>query len=125
MPIKTNLKSMAPRRQQYAKKFKLVSGGYTNRKAWPEGEITVLPWDTDVDEWFVNAQEMGEQDLLGGVLERVVAWNGAEGTWDCPCHGSRFHRDGRVISGPAEKPLEQVEARWPEDFRSTTPDREA
>lgn len=77
MPIKTNLKSMAPRRQQYAKKFQLVSGGYTNRKAWPDGEITILPWDTDVDEWFVNAQEMGEQDLLGGVLERVVSWNGA------------------------------------------------
>ncbi|MFC5213618.1 FAD-dependent oxidoreductase [Streptomyces coerulescens] len=37
----------------------------------------------------------------------VVAFNRAEGAWECPCHGSRFGPDGQVLQGPAVRPLKK------------------
>jgi glycine/D-amino acid oxidase-like deaminating enzyme/nitrite reductase/ring-hydroxylating ferredoxin subunit len=39
----------------------------------------------------------------------LVAFNSAEKSWDCPCHGSRFDLAGQVIEGPAVRPLEEIE----------------
>ena len=38
----------------------------------------------------------------------TLRWNGAETSWDCPCHGSRFSRDGTVLQGPAVRDLQPV-----------------
>lgn len=38
---------------------------------------------------------------MGCVLKK----NKAEHTWDCPCHGSRFDKDGKLIDNPAMKNL--------------------
>lgn len=31
----------------------------------------------------------------------ALKWNPRERTWDCPCHGSRFTEDGKLIDNPA------------------------
>jgi glycine/D-amino acid oxidase-like deaminating enzyme/nitrite reductase/ring-hydroxylating ferredoxin subunit len=53
-----------------------------------------------------------------GVIHRVsskcshvwctVHFNSFERCWDCPCHGSHFDIDGRVLNAPATAPLEPV-----------------
>lgn len=35
--------------------------------------------------------------------------------FNCPCHGSKFDQDGRVLSGPAPRPLEWFEVKLAAD----------
>ena len=37
-----------------------------------------------------------------------IAHNQTDGSFDCPCHGSRFHLDGTVLHGPAAYPLSNL-----------------
>lgn len=38
-----------------------------------------------------------------------LSWNPEEGTWDCPCHGSRYDRKGKLLDGPSVKSLDPLE----------------
>ena len=32
----------------------------------------------------------------------ALHWNAEEESWDCPCHGSRFNKEGEIIDNPAQ-----------------------
>lgn len=59
---------------------------------------------------FINGVE-SMVNLLSPTTKRcshlgcALKWNKQEHTWDCPCHGSRFHENGRVINNPAAKDI--------------------
>jgi len=41
-------------------------------------------------------------------LKCAISFNGAEKTWDCQCHGSRFDVNGKILEGPAVYPLHKI-----------------
>jgi glycine/D-amino acid oxidase-like deaminating enzyme/nitrite reductase/ring-hydroxylating ferredoxin subunit len=72
----------------------------------PTGRGEVVEWEGE--RVAVYKDEGGRVFSCSAVCTHmgcIVQWNGAEKSWDCPCHGSRFNYDGRVIQGPANKDL--------------------
>lgn len=55
-----------------------------------------------------DAGTLHERSAVCPHLGCIVAWNAAEHTWDCPCHGSRFSKLGEVINGPANTGLARL-----------------
>ncbi|MBA2664663.1 MAG: FAD-dependent oxidoreductase [Bradymonadaceae bacterium] len=51
----------------------------------------------------IHRDESGELQAMSAVcphMKCIVAWNRAENTWDCPCHGARYAQDGSILEGP-------------------------
>ncbi|AZQ32691.1 FAD-dependent oxidoreductase [Streptomyces cyaneochromogenes] len=61
-------------------------------------------------QWAVHRDEKGRLQAVSARcthLGCIVAFNHAEQAWECPCHGSRFAPDGRILQGPAVRPLKK------------------
>ena len=72
------------------------------------GEVLIV----DGKKRAVYCDQHGKRTILSPICPHmgcVVAWNHAEKTWDCPCHGSRFAATGEMIAGPAESDLQPTE----------------
>jgi glycine/D-amino acid oxidase-like deaminating enzyme/nitrite reductase/ring-hydroxylating ferredoxin subunit len=87
---------------------RLVPGQVNSSDEVPPGQARVIRRGTDRTGVY--------RDEAGGVhavsmrcthLGCLVRFNGAERSWDCPCHGSRYDVDGNVLEGPAVAPLER------------------
>jgi glycine/D-amino acid oxidase-like deaminating enzyme/nitrite reductase/ring-hydroxylating ferredoxin subunit len=88
----------------------------------PQGEGGLV--EIDGQRVAAYREESGKLHALSPVcphLKCIVHWNHAERSWDCPCHGSRFHYDGSVIEGPALSPLKPFEASSEVDLTSPPP----
>lgn len=53
--------------------------------------------------------EVHERSAVCRHLGCIVNWNTMENTWDCPCHGSRYDAMGKVIQGPANSNLAEID----------------
>ncbi len=74
----------------------------------PRGQGKVV--SLEGDKLAIYRDEDGQLTMLSAVcphMKCLVHWNGAELSWDCPCHGSRFDIRGEVIEGPSCHALAQ------------------
>lgn len=85
-----------------------------------EGKVSNIPDNLDIQQGEAQVVEIqGERigafkddngklyfvDTTCTHMGCELNWNSAEKSWDCPCHGSRFTYDGKIIQGPAVEPL--------------------
>ena len=80
----------------------------------PGGSIRILP-NGAKDPLYVLALPASEYSVLSPICTHrgcTVDVKGA--SLVCPCHGSTYDREGRVLRGPAERPLERYSARMAE-----------
>lgn len=66
----------------------------------------------------IYRDDSGEWHAVSGTCTYsgcVLRWSGAGESWDCPCDGSRYARDGIVIDGPAQEDLPERPVPTPEN----------
>lgn len=83
----------------------LTSGEDEHRSMPPDSGAVIRRGLRKVAVYCDEAGNHHECSAVCPHLGCIVHWNGTEKTWDCPCHGSRFDKYGKVINGPANADL--------------------
>lgn len=80
-----------------------------------ESVLTVLPEGTD-QPVFVLTDSQGAYTALSSTCTHLgCTVEVGSSNLVCPCHGSTFDRQGRVLKGPAEEPLPRYQTRLTSD----------
>jgi len=90
-------------------KDKLFMEKITSLSEVNDGEGKVVKYEGE--SYALYKESKGKVHLLKSTCPHAkceVRWNGAELSWDCPCHGSRFGIDGKVLTAPSLKDLIKV-----------------
>ena len=87
-----------------------------SRQLWKPGRIPLeeLPYglggivEIDGEKFGVYRDKSGEIHAVTARCPHLgcqLEWNPDTLSWECPCHGSRFDLDGRLLDGPAQEDL--------------------
>lgn len=89
---------------------KLAMKRITSFAEVPPGEAKVVKYEGEA--YAVYREKDGQVHVLKSTCPHArceVRWNSAELTWDCPCHGSRFGINGRLLNAPSTVPLPRIQ----------------
>lgn len=96
----------------------IVNAGALDR--YPPGSVTL---DVNAAIYLVHiAEGYFSLSAICTHLGCMTAWKPELGMIACPCHGSRFSREGQKLAGPAPKPLPWLKA-WISDDGDLMVDR--
>ena len=124
---------MEPGWSEVTKLASLPLGIPTNIK-FPTQEEDAFIRGTAVQSVWVIKHSETEISVYSPVCTHLgcyFAWDQESGRFECPCHGSVFSLDGKVLGGPAPRPLDTLPNRvengmlmvkW-EHFKSGVPEK--
>lgn len=95
---------------QYLKDLPFIAADNVASLKAGEGKVVEI----DQEKCAVYRDDKNKLHMVSAVcthMKCIVNFNNAEKTWDCPCHGSRFTVEGKVIEGPALNNLKKIDAK--------------
>lgn len=77
MAIKSHISTTIPTRDRFKREITLISKGYAAPAAFPDGKITVFPWDIQISEWLQKRARKGNADtIMFDLLPQIANLNG-------------------------------------------------